>query len=237
MTKATALSALNADTLVKEAVEKTTMGRTAMERLQNAVNEIQSSSQETAKILKDIDEIAFQTNLLALNAAVEAARAGEAGKGFAVVAEEVRNLAQRSAESAKKTADLIEKSQTNSKTGVNLAQETSSAISGIAEVSKKIETIVSEISDSVREQAKGISQINTSISDLSSLSQKSTADTKELTVSSDDLSSSSEELSELVHDLEKFLHGNNFVKTSKNRSPKTTYLPKIASASLSMMIN
>ena len=91
--------------------------------MNHAIQEIQKSSDETAKIIKVIDEIAFQTNLLALNAAVEAARAGEAGKGFAVVAEEVRNLAMRSAEAAKNTANMIEESVKNAKNGVDIASE------------------------------------------------------------------------------------------------------------------
>ncbi len=51
------------------------------------------SFDETAEIIKVVDEITCQVNLQALNAALEAARAAEAGKGLTVVAEAVRNLA------------------------------------------------------------------------------------------------------------------------------------------------
>jgi hypothetical protein len=50
-----------------------------VEQMAGLVETAMKTSEETGKIIKNIDEIAFQTNLLALNAAVEAARAGEAG--------------------------------------------------------------------------------------------------------------------------------------------------------------
>ena len=108
MTKQNAGNARQADGLMKEVGELGTRASNSMEQLTESMGEISTASEETSKIIKTIDEIAFQTNLLALNAAVEAARAGEAGAGFAVVADEVRNLAMRAAEAAKNTAELIE---------------------------------------------------------------------------------------------------------------------------------
>jgi methyl-accepting chemotaxis protein len=201
MTKQTADNVKNADALVQDSVHKAKASQDAMHRLHDAVVEIQNSSNETAKILKDIDEIAFQTNLLALNAAVEAARAGEAGKGFAVVAEEVRNLAQRSAESAKKTAALIESSQASSTRGVSLAEETAEAIEKITDSSNKIAMIVTEITTATDEQARGIAQVNTAVGNMDQVTQSNASSSEELAASSEQLSSQSLTMNDLVSDL------------------------------------
>ncbi|MCL1945823.1 MAG: methyl-accepting chemotaxis protein [Chitinivibrionia bacterium] len=201
MTKQTAENAKGAETLVKDSVDKSNRGHQSMTRLMEAVKNIKKSGDDTAKILKDIDEIAFQTNLLALNAAVEAARAGEAGKGFAVVAEEVRNLAQRSAAAAKKTAELIDNSQKSSESGVNLAEETSVAIDDITEASRKIEMIVDEISKAAHEQSRGISQVNQAIGSMDQVTQSNASQSEQLAASSEELSSQSLSINDLVGDL------------------------------------
>jgi methyl-accepting chemotaxis protein len=138
MTKQNAENSNQATTLAQSARELAIKGTKTMEQMTRSINSIKSSSDETAKIVSTIDEIAFQTNLLALNAAVEAARAGEAGKGFAVVAEEVRNLAQRSAESAKDTAARIEESVKNADEGVKVTGEVAQILTEIAEGSSKV---------------------------------------------------------------------------------------------------
>ena len=86
MSRQNAQNANQCNGLSKETGEQMNRIDVMLNQLVGAVKDIENNSQQTQKIVKTIDEIAFQTNLLALNAAVEAARAGSAGSGFAVVA-------------------------------------------------------------------------------------------------------------------------------------------------------
>ena len=132
MTQQNAGHASQANVLVAETSRVVDEANCSMGELTESMKEITTASEETAKIIKTIDEIAFQTNLLALNAAVEAARAGEAGAGFAVVADEVRNLALRASDAAKNTANLIEGSIKKIKNGSDVVTKTNEAFSKVA---------------------------------------------------------------------------------------------------------
>ncbi|MBN2511556.1 MAG: hypothetical protein JXB18_01335 [Sedimentisphaerales bacterium] len=209
MTKQNADNATQANTLAFEARKAADNGAEAMGRMTQAINDIQKSSDETAKIIKVIDEIAFQTNLLALNAAVEAARAGEAGKGFAVVAEEVRNLAMRSAEAAKNTARMIEESVNNSRNGVQISGQVKSALDEIVQGISKTTDLVGEIAAASKEQAQGIDQINTAVSQMDKVTQQNAANAEESASASEELNAQAFSMKEIVASLDGLINGTN----------------------------
>jgi methyl-accepting chemotaxis protein len=201
MTKKNAETAQQASALSAEAKSAAEQGNSAMQKMNGAINDIQKSAGETAKIIKVIDEIAFQTNLLALNAAVEAARAGEAGKGFAVVAEEVRNLAMRSAEAAKNTAAMIEEAVNNAKNGVTLSGDVAKALDGIVQAVSKVTSLVDEIAAASNEQAQGVSQVNTAVGQMDKVTQSAAANAEESAAAAEELSSQAEQLMGVVNEL------------------------------------
>ncbi|HBA84093.1 MAG TPA: hypothetical protein DCZ95_08370 [Verrucomicrobia bacterium] len=208
MTRQNADTAAHADSAARDAHSMAAQGVGAMKRMAEAIEKIKHSSDETAKIIKTIDEIAFQTNLLALNAAVEAARAGEAGKGFAVVAEEVRNLARRSAEAAKNTANLIDESKKNADAGVSVSVDVAKNLASIQDSASKTASLIAEITAASKEQALGIDQINTAVSEMDKVVQQNAANAEESAAAAAELSAQSEDLSGMVMDLKRIVGGN-----------------------------
>jgi methyl-accepting chemotaxis protein len=198
-TRQNADNANEANELAEAAKRNALSGNARMKEMLEAMDEINSASQNISKIIKVIDEIAFQTNILALNAAVEAARAGQHGKGFAVVAEEVRNLAARSANAAKETTELIEGSIQKAESGTKIAQETAHALEQIVDDVSRVATLIGNIAAASNEQAIGIHQINQGIMQVSQVVQATSASLEEGAATSEELSSQADLLNEQVN--------------------------------------
>jgi len=207
MTRQNADNAGQADSLMKETSHVVSNANSSMTELTTSMEDISKASDETQKVVKTIDEIAFQTNLLALNAAVEAARAGEAGAGFAVVAEEVRNLALRSADAAKNTAELIDGTVKKVKNGSDLAARTNDAFSKVAESSSKVGELIAEISAASNEQAQGIEQTNIAVAEMDKVVQQNAASAEESASASEELSAQAEQMMGIVKELSVLVSG------------------------------
>ncbi len=201
MTRQNADNAQQANQMMHQVQQVVAEATSAMASLKEAMDRIDAASDETAKIIRTIDEIAFQTNLLALNAAVEAARAGEAGAGFAVVADEVRALAMRAAEAARTTAELIEENLRNIKEGTELVGLTDQEFSKVQESAKRVAELVSEIAAASQEQSQGVAQINTAVSEMDKVVQQNAAGAQQSAAAAEQLSAQAARMKELAAEL------------------------------------
>lgn len=164
-------------------------------------------SEEIARTLKVITDIAAQTNLLALNAAIEAARAGDAGRGFAVVAEEIRKLAEDSRtsagdiekvitavgkdiDSAGKAISTMDKSV---KVGNEASENVESVFRKINESTEQTLELSKEVLSAVESQRSDIDNTVKNIEKVVVVSEETAAGTEEIATSSKDLSGGMDE--------------------------------------------
>lgn len=155
-----------------EAVERTVAGildiRNTVAETTRKVKRLGEASQEIAKIVGLISQIASRTNLLALNASIEAARAGESGRGFAIVADEVRQLADRASRSSKDIEQIVLKIQGETGNvqqamdlgtqqvidGTKRAEQARQSLSDIIQVSQRIDALVRSITEDTIKQTE-----------------------------------------------------------------------------------
>lgn len=187
-----------ADGLMAEAKEITAQANGYMEQMNISMKDIIKASEETSKIVKTIDEIAFQTNLLALNAAVEAARAGDAGAGFAVVADEVRSLALRAAEAAKNTEELIEATVKKVDSGADLTETTRMEFMKVTDSAAKVAELIGEIAAASNEQARGIGMITDVVDEMNKVTQQTAASSEESASSCEEMDSQAQMMKKMV---------------------------------------
>ena len=223
MTKRNAENSKQANGLAKQAREAADRGVGDMQAMSAAMSAIKASSDDIAKIIKTIDEIAFQTNILALNAAVEAARAGEAGMGFAVVADEVRNLAQRCAQAAKETAGKIEGALGRTAEGVHISSKVAEMLNDIVAKVRQVDELVTEVTGASQEQTHGISQINAAVGQRDKVTQSNAANAEESAAAAEELNSQAEMTKQAVGELLQLVGG---------LDANTSHPPKAAAASV-----
>lgn len=201
MIRSTAENAEKAKDFANQARVAAQSGSQTMAEMNTAMHAIEASSAEVAKIVKNIDEIAFQTNILALNAAVEAARAGEAGAGFAVVADEVRSLAQRSAAAAKETAEKIEAAIANSRRGSSSCGKVGESLDEIVAKVSSADALVAEIATAAKEQSQGIQQVGLTMTQMDKVTQSNAANAEESATAAEELNAQARSMQESVNSL------------------------------------
>lgn len=141
-----------------------------VERIEDAIREIEKNAGDIAPVVELIESIAFQTNLLAVNAAVEAARAGDSGRGFAIVAQEVRDLATRTANFAVDIGKMVELALSSVQRGVDVVGDTSAQVSTIRTTADRVSNQINSIHSISVEQSDRLNSLHQAVRAISEVS-------------------------------------------------------------------
>lgn len=185
------------------------------EKTNSSIHALTGRSNEIARVLGVITEIAAQTNLLALNAAIEAAQAGDAGRGFAIVAEEIRKLAEDSKNSVQEiekvvqdvkkdttqAVDVMEQMKHSVQTGESTSKTASDAFKEIFESSTKTLQQSREIVEAAEAQINSINEVVSITESIVVVAEETAAGTEEVASSANELSGGMEAYNQQIHTL------------------------------------
>ncbi|WP_221076173.1 methyl-accepting chemotaxis protein [Agarivorans aestuarii] len=173
--------------------------------------ELTDDADGIAKVMEEIQGIAYQTNLLALNAAIEAARAGEKGRGFSVVADEVRALSNRTHQATGLIEQSVEKMQHSLASWENrmtqssgqaeqcllTASRSSELVADISNMMNEVHDVSTTISVAAEQQSVVSANISENVARISQLSQETKQHASELKTSSSELAKKSNDIASL----------------------------------------
>ncbi|MCV6589113.1 MAG: methyl-accepting chemotaxis protein [Marinobacterium sp.] len=177
-----------------------------------AIEQLDTYTDQITGVVNVIKEIAEQTNLLALNAAIEAARAGEQGRGFSVVADEVRTLATRTQSSTDEiqqmidrllggvahAVEVIERSKEKASGTVEQAEAAGNALREIAVSVENITTMNTQIASAAEQQTAVAENISSSIHNIADIAERSAGQADQLSSTTGEMTALEQRLNGLI---------------------------------------
>ncbi|SFB12542.1 methyl-accepting chemotaxis protein [Acetitomaculum ruminis DSM 5522] len=196
-----AQSAAKLNEYTRDYVSKIEESKQGIERLTEAMSDINAKSKAIGEIIETVNSIATQTKLLALNASIEAARAGESGKGFVVVANQIGILATQSADAVKETQDLIEGNEESVVNGNERVAAVGELINEFVEFAENIGENINQYATSSEAQAEELRSVSYTTTNLAASIQENTSVSAEARDSSDKLQIEAEQLENVLSKL------------------------------------
>jgi methyl-accepting chemotaxis protein len=196
--------------IVEELSVKNNLNTVGIEKINDAIKDLDKNSVNIQSILATIESISDQTSLLALNASIEAARAGEHGRGFGVVAEEIRKLAEESNLATQNIKVIIDGIKGMSSNAMVLMDEVNGRNKDQNQAVEKVMTVFDKIGSSIVETNTQIDAMNSEVSrieniklellrnieNISSVSQQTAASIQQVNASVEEQTAAINEVSE-----------------------------------------